>query len=391
MTLQITGNDIHGSPLLALSDGSCNTFTWSPFGEAAARSGITASLPGFNSERPDPFSGVTHLGNGYRAYSPALRRFTCPDSESPFGGGGINAYVYCEHDPINNIDPDGHMPLKHPAVRDAKLLEDGRRLNMPHDQAASTHVAQASTSRGGTVSSEQMANGTTDSLTDHRRSPAAPVQGFTPEEMEGALRLYTTNVGSKVINKAAHKFAGKKVSESFLAPGKSLDKAAFSEWARGHSETRLGKPEILEAAGKRIMESPSSAVSLMKEAVGGLKHDGWKTYYRGTPGVPLLSELKEGAFVTLNYFMSVTTDEKIAKKFLAGTFDTNATNGVLFEIFGNPHHMPYGEYNEKESIFNVGTMLIFTKEEKGVYSFTEATAAERRSNRKKASPLFRWS
>ena len=37
---------------------------------------------------------MTHLGNGYRAYSPALRRFTCPDSESPFGGGGINPYVY---------------------------------------------------------------------------------------------------------------------------------------------------------------------------------------------------------------------------------------------------------------------------------------------------------
>ncbi len=26
-----------------------------------------------------------HLGNGYRAYNPALQRFTCPDSLSPFG------------------------------------------------------------------------------------------------------------------------------------------------------------------------------------------------------------------------------------------------------------------------------------------------------------------
>ncbi|KFC10557.1 hypothetical protein GTGU_00607 [Trabulsiella guamensis ATCC 49490] len=69
------------------------------------------SLPGFNGERQDPLSGVTHPGNGYRAYSPVLRRFTCPDSESPFGIGGLNPYAYCENDPINKTDPSGHGPI----------------------------------------------------------------------------------------------------------------------------------------------------------------------------------------------------------------------------------------------------------------------------------------
>ncbi|MCU6375056.1 hypothetical protein [Morganella morganii] len=34
-------------------------------------------------------SGSYHPGNGYRAYNPVLMRFNCPDSLSPFGGGGL--------------------------------------------------------------------------------------------------------------------------------------------------------------------------------------------------------------------------------------------------------------------------------------------------------------
>ena len=66
-------------------------------------------LTGFNSERPDPVCGHYHLGNGYRAYSPALMRFICPDSMSPFGVGGINPYAYCGGDPVNHADPTGHL------------------------------------------------------------------------------------------------------------------------------------------------------------------------------------------------------------------------------------------------------------------------------------------
>ncbi|WP_414648257.1 RHS repeat-associated core domain-containing protein, partial [Cedecea sp.] len=69
------------------------------------KSGILA----FSGERLDPVSGTYHLGNGYRSYSPVLMRFTRPDSWSPFGAGGINAYAYCEGDPVNRADPSGHM------------------------------------------------------------------------------------------------------------------------------------------------------------------------------------------------------------------------------------------------------------------------------------------
>lgn len=70
---------------------------------------MSVSILGFNGERLDPVSGATHLGNGYRAFYPALRRFNRPDSLSPFGHGGMNSYAYCAGDPINRADPSGHF------------------------------------------------------------------------------------------------------------------------------------------------------------------------------------------------------------------------------------------------------------------------------------------
>ena len=70
---------------------------------------MTSCVLGFNGERLDPINGATHLGNGYRAYNPALMRFNSPDGLSPFGAGGINPYVYCAGDPVNHADPSGHL------------------------------------------------------------------------------------------------------------------------------------------------------------------------------------------------------------------------------------------------------------------------------------------
>ncbi|MCO8160992.1 RHS repeat-associated core domain-containing protein [Pseudomonas sp. 21LCFQ010] len=73
-------------------------------------------LPAFVGECPEPVTGYYMLGNGYRAYNPILMRFHSPDSMSPFGGGGINAYAYCAGDPLNRIDLDGHSYMLHKAV-----------------------------------------------------------------------------------------------------------------------------------------------------------------------------------------------------------------------------------------------------------------------------------
>ncbi|MEG1157510.1 MAG: RHS repeat-associated core domain-containing protein [Acinetobacter sp.] len=67
---------------------------------------------GFNGERLDPVTGYYHLGNGYRAFNPSLMRFNSSDSLSPFGQGGLNAYGYCQGDPVNFRDPSGHWLVK---------------------------------------------------------------------------------------------------------------------------------------------------------------------------------------------------------------------------------------------------------------------------------------
>jgi len=66
-------------------------------------------LSSFNGERRDPVSHCLHPGNGLRAYNPALMRFSCPDSWSPFDAGGMNPSAWCDGDPINRSDPSGHF------------------------------------------------------------------------------------------------------------------------------------------------------------------------------------------------------------------------------------------------------------------------------------------
>ncbi|AZE50361.1 hypothetical protein C4K04_4706 [Pseudomonas chlororaphis] len=68
-----------------------------------------ASVLGFNGQLLNAVSGTYLLGNGYRAYSPAMRAFYSPDSLSPFGAGGVSRYQYCNLDPINYTDPSGHL------------------------------------------------------------------------------------------------------------------------------------------------------------------------------------------------------------------------------------------------------------------------------------------
>lgn len=70
-----------------------------------------ASILRFTGQRKETCAGYYMLGDGYRAYTSRLMRFNAPDSVSPFGEGGLNAYCYCGNDPVNNVDPSGHVGL----------------------------------------------------------------------------------------------------------------------------------------------------------------------------------------------------------------------------------------------------------------------------------------
>ncbi|WP_295477886.1 RHS repeat-associated core domain-containing protein [uncultured Pseudomonas sp.] len=106
----LLATDAPGSVLHALTRGQRQAQAYAVYGYHAPGGGLD-SLLGFNGERRDPVTGHYLLGQGYRAYNPVLMRFNSPDRLSPFGGGGLNAYGYCQGNPINLVDPDGHMAM----------------------------------------------------------------------------------------------------------------------------------------------------------------------------------------------------------------------------------------------------------------------------------------
>ncbi|MBV6826058.1 RHS repeat domain-containing protein [Pseudomonas sp. PD9R] len=106
--VKLFGTDQQQSVLTLFSDNQRDAVAYSPYGYRPAEGGLF-HLTGFNGEQLDPLTGLYLLGNGYRAYSPTLMRFLSPDSLSPFAAGGLNSYAYCLGDPINRVDPSGHV------------------------------------------------------------------------------------------------------------------------------------------------------------------------------------------------------------------------------------------------------------------------------------------
>ena len=98
----------NGSSIIGeVADGTPNTIVYSAYGEQSSAQPIATNL-GFQGQLRESNIGWYLLGNGYRAYNPRLMRFHSPDSWSPFGGGGLNAYMYCGGEPVMNSDPTGH-------------------------------------------------------------------------------------------------------------------------------------------------------------------------------------------------------------------------------------------------------------------------------------------
>lgn len=102
------------------------------------------ALLGFNGQIRLEMTALYPLGNGYRNYSPVLRRFQSTDSWSPFGRGGLNSYVYCGCDPVNHQDPSGHMPN---GQRGRQMARQGSRRRFNSIESSSSSSSSERSSR----------------------------------------------------------------------------------------------------------------------------------------------------------------------------------------------------------------------------------------------------
>ncbi|WP_448106156.1 RHS repeat-associated core domain-containing protein [Pseudomonas azerbaijanoccidentalis] len=104
----LLATDSKNSVFAEVLGGKPNSIAYSVYGKQSAPQEIAARL-GFNGQLREARLGWYLLGNGYRAYNPVLMRFHSPDSWSPFGEGGLNAYMYCGGEPVMGTDPTGHF------------------------------------------------------------------------------------------------------------------------------------------------------------------------------------------------------------------------------------------------------------------------------------------
>lgn len=103
-TLLLAGDS--KNTVLAEMAGGIHRFAYSPYGQQSSPQKVMTQL-GFNGELREAKTDWYFLGKGYRVYNPLLMRFHSPDKFSPFGKGGMHAYMYCGGEPVMRGDPSG--------------------------------------------------------------------------------------------------------------------------------------------------------------------------------------------------------------------------------------------------------------------------------------------
>lgn len=121
----LLATDNNGSVLKSADEEDAESHAYSAYGHDPTLPSAKTLL-GFNGEYYDHVTQGTPLGSGFRTYSATLLRFQTPDSWSPFAAGGLNTYCYCLGDPVNRVDPSGHIGV---AIL-AKAIIKFRRLRL---------------------------------------------------------------------------------------------------------------------------------------------------------------------------------------------------------------------------------------------------------------------
>jgi RHS repeat-associated protein len=89
------------------SGGVVGTQGYYPFGETRYSTGALFTDKLYTGQQQNSYIKLYWYGS--RWYDPALGRFISPDTITPGGVEGLNRYAYVINNPINYIDPSGHI------------------------------------------------------------------------------------------------------------------------------------------------------------------------------------------------------------------------------------------------------------------------------------------
>ncbi|MBV4506838.1 RHS repeat-associated core domain-containing protein [Pseudomonas sp. BW13M1] len=206
--------------------------TYTCFGDSAV-SHVQPPLLGFNAQRRDPFTGCYLLGNGRRVYNPVLMRFHSPDALSPFGKGGVNAYAYCEGDPVNWQDESGQ----------------GRELIRPPTKASTTEpVISVNLPIGADALTPKPSDGTKHSDSNKRKvSFSTEITTVSPILKDSKLTKPLSDLTEMQKQKVAEKRQAAEIDKSrknLIALGKSMDTLDTLEKVL-KAARKISPPEII--------------------------------------------------------------------------------------------------------------------------------------------------
>ncbi|ELS43450.1 RHS repeat domain-containing protein [Pseudomonas syringae] len=249
-TVLLATND-SDSVLGEVDANGINRRWYTAYGHASGEDAPLGKL-GFNGELAEADTGWQMLGNGYRAYSPVLMRFNSPDSWSPFGEGGVNAYAYVEGNPVGRRDPSGHVGLFTPLKLLYRALKKTPTLTTKSPGVEK--IPALLTTRG----SKEVTKLSKIKPTDW--DSLKEVVDSYPERIADARRNFMSTYADSLARKQV------KAQESLNYVVENFEKPGITAHAR-HTiakELSLAKKELKKISAVKEIRSPSSAPARSK-------------------------------------------------------------------------------------------------------------------------------
>ena len=253
-------------------------FVYTPYGQQSDLSikttGVKTSGFGFNGERTDGKTGYQFLGQGYRAYNPALGRFMQYDVHSPFGKGGINGYTFAENNPIMKFDPAGESAASYTVMGIGILLAIIGIVASVFTFGSSLGLFAAGSATAAASSVAATATG----------SVAGAVQvGLATTSLATGLAAGATTIANEVYSaksRSAFEAGDKNAAASYEATASALGWASLS----------LGIISAVSGIGARVAASKMSQIGSAEATLSDmpLKSDMKKI----SPSEPVLTSLK---------------------------------------------------------------------------------------------------